>query len=175
MMRGHKLLPKLKDLETKPKLTRDLYLASQTNESIDPLWEGAAVILNQGADRHIQENYNNAHWYAVYQSIVDCGGVEGRIGIVTHLKDFHLSPLTNQINDPEDPFWIRVSCHVCPQNVLYSESRLETSVMESFVVDARLVTTIPLSFFNSAKQLMEEREKEKNRQLEEFFNPITNP
>lgn len=131
-------LPKLIELDSQPMLAREVYLNSQCNESIEPIWNGVAVFINKGADEYLQANHRNACWYSLYEEMIPSGGVDGRIGIVTQYE-------ANPIWKKQAP-WIRVSCHIDT----FRDNR--PCYPSSVSLDARLCTTVPLQFYREAVQ-----------------------
>lgn len=131
-------LPKLIDIDVIPLLVREVYLKSQSNDIIDPIWEGVVVFINKGADEYVQANHRNACWYPLYEDTLASGGGDGRIGIVTQYE-------ANPIWEKQTP-WIRVSCHIDT----FRDNR--PCYLSSVSLDARLCTTVPLQFYRGAVQ-----------------------
>lgn len=134
------LLPRLAELNGLPQFIKELYLSSQCNESIDPIWEGVAVFLNAGADHYLQTQQPRAYWYGLYEPTLNEGGLDGRIGIVT---EFY-GKGSVVCNSP----WLRVSCHL----PVFGSDDYEVCHFHSVSLDARLCTTVPMSFFSLARE-----------------------
>ena len=134
------LLPKLMDFEPLPRLVREVFLNSQSNETIEPIWNGVAVFINKGADEYIQTHHKNACWYPLYQETIAAGGLDGRIGIVTQYEPMDRPIWGLPITGP----WVRVSCHVNKHG--------ENGIchLSSVSLDAKLCTTVPMSFYREA-------------------------
>lgn len=158
------LLPKLANVLSVDNFLRQLYLGSQCNKTTDPLWVGAAVILNVGADNFIQNHHANACWFSLYESTVKSGGLDGRIGVVVQFEDQRKVDLMRKIfgvGVPGCP-WVRVTCHL--------EDRDNICHVSSVVLDARLCTTIPQSFYQAAKEQVLGQENMTLNAISQEFN-----
>ncbi|GIU20961.1 hypothetical protein [Shewanella sp. MBTL60-007] len=133
------LLPRLQTLHAENDFLRQLYLTSQSNLNIDPIWEGVAVILNDGADLKL----SGTHWANHNKSVILDGGYDGRIGIVTQYENVESIEFMNKLYHMDAQPWVRVSCFI-------NSNTQDVSSYESISIDARYCTTIPQSIYKKA-------------------------
>lgn len=145
-MFGRLLLPKIMDLTSQPLLVREIYSESQSNEEMDPIWEGVAVFINNGADEYLHTNHRNAFWFELYKDTIPFGGMDGRIGIVTQYEPMDRPIWGVNMTKP----WVRVSCHI----QTHGDGRI--CYPSSVSLDARLCTTVPMKFYREAVDITEQ-------------------
>ena len=133
------LLPRLQTLHAENDFLRQLYLTSQSNLSIDPIWKGVAVILNDGTDFEL----SSTHWANHNKSVILDGGYDGRIGIVTQYENAESIAFMNKLYHMDALPWVRVSCFI-------NADTQDVSSYESISIDARYCTTIPTSIYEKA-------------------------
>lgn len=62
------LLPKITEIIDLPVFVQQMYLRSRSNDVIDPIWEGIAVVFNDGANSYIEEHGKDSGWFCSFQA-----------------------------------------------------------------------------------------------------------
>ncbi|MCS6271865.1 hypothetical protein G3489_19510 [Shewanella baltica] len=140
------LIPKLDELVEIPTFLKKVYIQSQNNEFIDPLWKGVAVMLNNGADTLIN-NSSDSIWYGnnAHSLFEKKLGYNGRIGIVTQYEDRQSVDFMNKLYRMKQVPWVRISCFV---------ESIDNKIcgISSISIDARFCTSLPFDFFDIARK-----------------------
>lgn len=163
---GSVILPKLSEIGDVPSFIKRLYQKNQSNDCLDPIWVGVAVIINNGAEQYIEEKYRYAGWYSAFRNSIEAGGLDGRIGVITQYVDAEQVSQFSEVYAYTQAPWVRVSnyIHCDPLNASY-----DICHASSISLDARYVTTIPMSIFNQAKEVVIERDKAFVSMIESFL------
>ncbi len=163
---GRLLLPKLSELNGLPDLIKNMYFDVQCNDSIDAIWEGAAVIFNTGAAKYIEENGKYAGWFSSYEVAKVNGGLDNRIGIITQYEDSRSVNIQNGLYGMDLKPWVRVSCFMECQLLGFKRNVCHFS---SVSLDARFCTTIPMSILIDARQQTINKVTETSRFIENLI------
>ena len=75
---GSLILPKLEELCATPPFLKTLYQTTQSNQDIDPIWEGVAVVFNEGAEHYLNAEKSNSSWVRLQSEYMKAGGLDGR-------------------------------------------------------------------------------------------------
>lgn len=143
-------LPKLSEIDSITPIEKEIYLKSQDNLTIDPLWVGVPVFFNNGSFDYIKKKNG---WHGSIQSIEDIeliGGLDGRVGIVTDYhnqseQDIMRSIYGSRISS--EP-WVRISSFM--RESIHKYGDYELDLLSSISIEARLCTTIPMEFYKKA-------------------------
>jgi hypothetical protein len=149
----HLLMPKFNELNSQSKFWGK-YKIRQNNNMLENIKKYMTVVINKGADKYVQENFKNAHWYSSYKTTISQGGVDGRIGIVTDYHDQESVDSMKKLyknNTTEKP-WVRVTSFLNERGNTKDSVKSQISHEGSVVIDARLCTVIPMSFYNEARE-----------------------
>lgn len=163
-------LPKLSQIDAITAIEKEIYLKSQDNLTIDPLWVGVPVFFNNGSFDYIKSK-NGRH--GSIQSIEDIeliGGLDGRIGIVTDFHDQAEQDMMRSIYGSRissEP-WVRISSFLMASIHKYGDYELD--LLSSVSIDARLCTTIPMEFYKKAFDFSVKNRFKKNVLGGDIFN-----
>ncbi|MCG7639311.1 MULTISPECIES: hypothetical protein [Alteromonas] len=163
---GSVILPKLAELSATPPFIKTLYQVTQSNKTIDPLWEGVAVVFNEGTERYLNSEKSNSSWIRLRSEYTKAGGLDGRVGVITQYNDLEQVSFMNSLYSLDYAPWVRVSsfidCHSSDKSYPICHS-------SSISLDARYVTTIPTSLFIQAKETVVERDIAFTSMIEKFL------
>ena len=73
---GSLILPKLEELCATPPFLKTLYQTTQSNQDIDPIWEGVAVVFNEGAEHYLNAEKSNSSWVRLQSEYMKAGGLD---------------------------------------------------------------------------------------------------
>lgn len=144
------VLPKLSQIDSITPIEKEIYLKSQDNLTIDPLWVGVPVFFNNGSFDYIK-NKNGRH--GSIQSTGDIeliGGLDERIGIVTDYHDQAEQDTMRNIDGSQissEP-WVRISFFLMASIHKYGDYELD--LPSSISIEARLCTKIPMELYKKA-------------------------
>lgn len=163
---GSVILPKLAELSATPPFIKTLYQVTQSNKTIEPLWEGVAVVFNEGTERYLNSEKSNSSWIRLRSEYAKAGGLDGRVGVITQYNDLEQVSFVNSLYSLDYAPWVRVSsfidCHSSDKSYPICHS-------SSISLDARYVTTIPTSIFKQAKKAVVERDIAFTSMIEQFW------
>ena len=163
---GSLILPKLEELCATPPFLKTLYQTTQSNQDIDPIWEGVAVVFNEGAEHYLNAEKSNSSWVRLQSEYMKAGGLDGRVGVITQYNDLEQVTFMNSLYNLDNAPWVRVSSFI---DCYSSDKSYPICHSSSLSLDARYVTTIPTSLFIQAKETVVERDIAFTSMIEKFL------
>ena len=145
---GSLILPKFTEISGISAFLKKIYQDVQCNQSVDAIWEGAAVIFNQGANEHVKSKIDCAGWGDTFREMQIHGGIDNRVGVVTQYEDQESVDLQNQLYQMKIKPWVRISSYInCYQGY-------KACLPSSISIEARFCSVVPMEFLLKAREIV---------------------